>query len=135
MGSRTLLTAVLIVGLAALAFVNYTKRVELVKELASIRLNQSGDENSVQEAARAKEIIAKVRQHIMLTGDVEPTVAQVVDAATLKAKNDFYANAENGDYLVITPLRAVLYSEQKDILLDVVPVQLTPPSASSAAAQ
>lgn len=135
MASRKLLTTILIVGLAFLAFVNYSKRVQLAKELAAVRLNQTGNEDATKEAERAKEIIAKVRRHIMLTGDVEPTVAQVVDAAALKEKNSFYQNAENGDYLIITPLRAVLYSEEKNILLDVVPVQLTPPPASSTAAQ
>jgi len=125
MGSRKLITLILIVGLGLLAFINYNKRVELTRELDSVRLTQSGD--GVKDAARAKEIIEKVKRHIVIAGEVEPTVAQVVDAEALKKQNSFYVDAENGDFLVITPLRAVLYSEKRDIILDVVPVQLTPP--------
>lgn len=132
MKSGKVITLILVIGLGLLAFINYNKRVELARELDSIRLTQSGD--GVEDAARAQEIIQKVKRHIMIIGDVEPTVAQVVDADALKQNNNFYQNAENGDFLVITPVRAMLYSEQKDILLDVVPVQLTAPQEDGAPA-
>jgi hypothetical protein len=124
--SRKLITLIIVLGLGVLTIVNYSKRVELSKELDSVRLTDT--DQGVQDAERAKEIIAKVKNHIMIIGDVEPTVAQVVDAEALKSKNSFYANAENGDYLVITPLRAILFSEKKNLILDVVPVQLTAPT-------
>lgn len=130
--SRKLITLILVVVLGALALVNYSKRMELSKTLDSMTIGQTGD--GVADAARAKEVIQKLKRHMMILGDVEPTVAQVVDVEALKSKNTFYENAENGDYLVITPLRAVLYSEKKDLILDVVPVQLTPPEQVTGAA-
>ncbi|MEQ1849156.1 MAG: hypothetical protein ABL890_01040 [Candidatus Peribacteraceae bacterium] len=126
MGSKKLISLIVVVVLAGLAFINYNKRVELAKMIDSMSLSQTDE--GVKDAERAKEIIQKVKRHMMIIGDVEPTVAQVVDADALKAKNSFYVNAVNGDYLVITPLRAILFSEKKDLILDVVPVQLTAPT-------
>jgi len=50
----------------------------------------------------------------------------------LRETNVFYQKAENGDFLVVTPTRAVLFREDSDgdgeadrgIILDVVPVQI-----------
>ena len=82
--------------------------------------------NSNQEQNRqiAKDVIAKVGRLIALPVGLEPTVAKIVDVETLKKRNAFYARAENGDFLVVTPDRAILYSTKKDQILDVVPVQI-----------
>lgn len=72
-----------------------------------------------------KDILEKVRRHIQIATDVEPTVATVVNADSLRVKNaSFYAQAENGDALIVTKDRAILYSVKKDIILNVVPVRL-----------
>lgn len=126
--SRRLLTIVLITALAILALVNYQKRMELSKELErlSVQTGQAATGSNAEEMAQAKAIVEKVKQHILLSGDVEPTVAKIVDSEALRKQNAFYANAKNGDYLVVTPLRAVLYDPDADIILDVIPVQLQP---------
>ena len=36
------------------------------------------------------------------------------------------SKAENGDHLVVTPERAILYDPDEDVILDVVPVQVQP---------
>ena len=135
--SRRLLTIVLVIALAALALVNYQKRMELAAELKklSVQAEQTQGGNP-EDVAQAKAIVEKVRRLINLAGDVEPTVAKIVDIEALKKQNEFYGAAKNGDYLVVTPLRAVLYDPDADKILDVIPVQLQPvaSSASSAAA-
>ena len=90
--------------------------------------------DSAQNVAAAKEIVDKVRRHIVIPTAIEPTVATIVDVNTLKARNEFYKDAKNGDNLIVTPTRAILYDPDKDIILDVVPVQLTPQAASSSSA-
>lgn len=135
-GSRKLLSFILVVALAVLAYVNYTKRVQLASDLKklSVEMEQLQTGNSPQNVAAAKQIVEKVRKHIIVSTAVEPTVATIVDVKTLKARNDFYKDAKNGDNLIVTPTRAILYDPDKDIIIDVIPVQLTAQTASSSSA-
>ena len=140
MDKRKLLTVVLVVGLAVLAYVNYMKRVQLATELKklSVKMEQLETGNNPENVAQAQAIIEKVRKHMNIPTDVEPTVATIVDVDALKSRNEFYANAKNGDHLIVTPTRAILYDPDTDMILDVVPVQLQAPEAaasSSAAAR
>lgn len=135
MQTKKLLTVVLIVGLAVLAYVNYAKSVELAAELKklSVMNEQLQTGNNPESVAEAKAIIERVSRHITIPGDTEPTVATIVDVEALRAGNAFYANAKNGDHLIVTPTRAILYDPDNDIVIDVVPVQLTPPEQQAAA--
>lgn len=136
MEKRKLLTVVLIVALAVLAFVNYRKRIELAVELKklSVQMEQLQGGNNPEDVEEARMIIEKVRRHIDIPSDVEPTVATIVDVEALKARNEFYANAKNGDNLIVTPTRAILYDPQRDVIIDVVPVQLQAPEGAAAPA-
>lgn len=78
--------------------------------------------------AVADEVLGKLRKHIDIPTDPQPTVATIVDAEALKDANEFYQPAENGDHLVITAKRAILYDPDRDIILDVVPVSIDPAS-------
>lgn len=136
MDKKKLLVVVLVVGLAILAYMNYMKRVQLAAELKklSVKMEQLETGNSPENVAQAQAIIDKVRQHINIPEDVEPTVATIVDVEALKSRNEFYANAKNGDHLIVTPTRAILYDPDKDMILDVVPVQLQSDTAATAPA-
>jgi hypothetical protein len=136
-GSRKFLGLILVVALAVLAYVNYTKRVQLATELKklSVQMEQLQTGNDPQNVAAAKAIVDKVKKHIMIPDDIDPTVATIVDVDTLKSRNEFYKNAKNGDNLIVTPSRAILYDPNRDIILDVVPVQLTPQAAAAAPAK
>lgn len=95
-------------------------------------------ETSGQEVA--DQVLTKLRTHMDIPADPQPTVATIVDADALKKANDFYAPAQNGDNLIITNKRAILYDPKRDIILDVVPVTIdqskagTSPSPSPSAA-
>lgn len=125
---RKLLIVAIVVALGILAYVNYTKRVQLEKDVKqlSVKNEQLQTGNNPQNIAKAKEIIEKVRKHMEIPTDPEPTVATIVDVNALKSKNDFYKSAKNGDYLIVTTTRAILYNPDKDMIIDVVPVQLQP---------
>ncbi len=133
--SKVLVT-VLIIALAALSYVQYSKRMQVAKELEKLtmQMEQLKTGNNPQNVAAAKEIVAKVRRHIMIPGDVDPTVATIVDIETLRSRNDFYKNAKNGDHLIVTPTRAILYDASQDVIIDVVPVQLEAPNAAASSA-
>lgn len=81
------------------------------------------DPNAVDNQKRATEIIAKVRTHMEIDAAEEATVATIVDVKKLRLENPFYNRAENGDFLVVTPTRAILYNEKSDRILDVAPLQ------------
>jgi hypothetical protein len=132
-GMRNVLVAIIIIALGVLAFMNYKQRVELEQTLNKVAL-QDGQVGNQQNVEAAKRIVERVKRHYAVPGDVDPTVATIVDVETLKTRNDFYKAAKNGDHLVITPTRAILYDPDRDIIVDVVPVQLTPqePAVSSA---
>ncbi len=136
MNSKKLLTIVLVLGLAVLAFVNYQKRVQLANELKklSVQMEQLQTGNSPENVAQAKAIVEKVKKHMTIDSTIEPTVATIVDVNALKSRNEFYKNAKNGDFLIVTPTRAILYDPDTDMILDVVPVQLQAPAASSSSA-
>lgn len=122
---RKLLLILLVIALAILAYINYTKRVRLENDMKQLTVqNDQLLGNDPQNIAKANEIIANVRRHMEIPTDPEPTVATIVDVNALRSKNDFYKNAKNGDHLIVTPLRAILYDPIKDVIIDVVPVQL-----------
>lgn len=92
----------------------------------SVRLEQTQAQNAAQNKELAKQVLVKLRKHIVLPVDPEPTVATIIDAEKLKKQNTFYQKAENGYHLVLTKDRAILYDPKRDIIVDIAPVQLQP---------
>lgn len=90
---------------------------------------QAGEDAGAVEAAQrndqdlAREVLGKLRNHIIIPDFPKPTVATIMDVETLKRANSFYEPAEDGDHLIITERRAILYDSDRDIILDIVPVQ------------
>ena len=84
--------------------------------------------NSTQASGQqvAEEVLNKIRNHIELPTDPQPTVATITDVERLRESNEFYQKAKNGDHLIITEKRAVLYDPERDVIIDVVPVQISP---------
>lgn len=122
-----ILSTVTIIALLALVVMVDLKRRAAEQELQrlSVRLEQlTGNEQANREAAAR--IVEKVKSHIRIPEGVEPTVARIVDVNALRQRNAFYNNAENGDYLVVTPERAILFDPEGDRIIDVVPVQIQP---------
>lgn len=124
---RKLLSFLFVIALIALVITLETRRQEAQKQLEqlTIRLEQLQG-NSSQNREAAKKVIDQVQKHMLISTEVEPTVATIVNVEELRKKNPFYNKAENGDHLVVTTDRAILYDPDNDIILDVVPVQLQP---------
>jgi cytochrome c biogenesis factor len=120
-----LLIPVLIVVLVILLLILDARRRSAEAQLKqlSLRLEQLQG-NPEQNAERARQVVTSVRKHMQLDTTVEPTVATIVDVEKLRQNNPFYNSAENGDFLVVTPTRAILYDADADVILDVVPVQI-----------
>lgn len=125
-GSKTF-TMILLIAIAVVAVLFV--RAERDRREAEAKLQETtqkleeikkSSENSGAEAA--KRILEKVRVLIDIPAEPEPTVATITDVEALRKTNDFYKKAENGDNLIITKERAILYDPDKNIILDVVPV-------------
>lgn len=132
--SHSLMSVALIASLALVATLE-VKRQMTEQQLANLTVRleqlQLGNQQQNQEAARR--IVEEVRAIIDIPEDVEPTVATIVDVETLRQRNPFYEKASNGDHLIVTPERAILYSSAQRKILDVVPVQLQPTEAAAPA--
>ncbi|MBT3292893.1 hypothetical protein HN512_01030 [Candidatus Peregrinibacteria bacterium] len=126
--SRKLLFVVVAIALLALVFVIDVRRREAEEQLKNltVRLEQLQTGNSQQNQEAARRVVDQVRKLISIPEDVVPTVATIIDVESLREQNPFYNSAENGDHLVVTPERAILFSTEKNIILDVVPVQIQP---------
>jgi hypothetical protein len=129
------LLPLLVIALAVLVVVLDTQRRQAEGELKNltVRLEQlQGNDQENQE--RAKQIVDRVRAVIDIPADVTPTVATIVDVEKLRTQNPFYDNASNGDYLIVTPSRAILFDADRGVIIDVVPVQIQQNAPTSSAA-
>jgi len=122
------LVIVIIAALVVLVVVLETKRRVVATQLenVTVRLEQLQTGNTRENREQAERIVRKVKKLMVIDESIEPTVATIVDINALRKRNPFYNVAENGDFLVVTPTRAILYSEARNVILDVVPVQVKP---------
>ena len=108
-----------------------SERRATVKELEEV--SKSTQESGEERAAR---VLEAVQKHMKIITDPEPTVATIVDIERLREASSFYEAAENGDHLIITKNRAILYDPDNDIIIDTVPIlaqpSITPESGSAA---
>lgn len=121
---KTLFPLLLIV-LVVLAVTLDTQRRKAQTELKNltVRLEQLQGNNAANQE-KAKNVVERLKKLMDIDVSVEPTVATIVDVEKLRKQNPFYNKAENGDFLIVTPTRAILYNEEENKILDVVPVQI-----------
>jgi hypothetical protein len=126
------MTAIAFAALLLVAFANYTSRVRLQAEVQrlSAQVGPIDPADDPENAEAAKRILAKVKKHVAIPDDAQPTVAIIVDAEKLRPTNDFYANAKDGDSVIITPTYALLYDPDEDIIINVAPVQIESEAAA-----
>ena len=90
---------------------------------------QTPEQKAAKELAAAEVAVGK----LMILPDGQPILATVTDADSLKKQQAFFSKAQNGDELLLFPqsLQAVLYSPSRNVIVNVGPVQQTPPSAAT----
>jgi hypothetical protein len=77
----------------------------------------------VSTVAEQTDVAAKISNLILITTEEKPSVASIVDSEKLRASNPgFYANAQNGDKLVIYSDRAIIFREQDNLIINIVPI-------------
>ncbi len=126
----------MVVGLLVLTGLLESSRRQAFAQLKamSVRMEQVSGGNTLQNKQEAERVVNLLRTHMFIPEDVQPTVATIVDVEKLRDRNVFYKNAKNGDHLVVTPERAILFDSKANVIIDVVPVQVKP-AAEPAPAQ
>jgi hypothetical protein len=120
------LLVIAVIGAVALFAWAEQKRRDAIRQLEQTTQELAQIRESTQRSGQevAQEVLGKVRKHMDVPTDPEPTVATIIDVERLRESNEFYKKAENGDHLVITDTRAILYDPDKDLVIDVVPVRI-----------
>ncbi len=135
--SRVLVNIVFLVVLIAVVVLfvradNQKRAAQEELQKATHELEEAKKATQNTGAELAAQILEKARQIIDIPHDPEPTIATITDVEALRKTNKFYDKAKNGDTLIITENRAILYDQERNLILDVVPVQIdkTSPSPS-----
>jgi hypothetical protein len=104
--------------LLALAFSGFVLLCGCILGLGIVAV-QSYQRSQLDDGTRIRQAVAR---HMLLPEE-EPTVAAIKDVDKLKQSNpEFYAHAENGDFMLVFSQQAVLYSEKRDLILNVAPI-------------
>ncbi|KKT92267.1 MAG: hypothetical protein A3E37_01490 [Candidatus Andersenbacteria bacterium RIFCSPHIGHO2_12_FULL_46_9] len=124
-----------IIGAVALFFWAEQQRRDALSKLEQTEQQLQEIKESTERSGQqvADEVLGKVRQHINLPEELQPTVATIIDVDRLRETSDFYKEAKNGDHLILTETRAILYNPDTDRIVDVVPVMLNPEDAAAPA--
>lgn len=134
MKSRGILVTLIVLSLLGLVAALEVKRQAVSAQLQEMtgHLQDMEFDDKTKSQETADQIVREIRKLMDIPEDINPTVATIVDVEILRKKNPFYANASNGDHLVVTPTRAILYSSVTKRIIDVVPVQLEPVAGGGA---
>lgn len=87
------------------------------------------DASNIEETKQIKEIVEKVGKLIFLPENEDPAMATITDAGSLMKEQPFYVGSQNGDVVLIyeKALKAIIYSPERNIIVNVGPVSTTPP--------
>jgi hypothetical protein len=111
--NEKILAIVVILLLIALGVVGYL----FIREKQQV---ESSTELSSEEAKKIKEDVGKL---MLLPEDEEPTIATIIDVEKLRGENsEFYKNASNGDKLLIYSQKVIIYSPDKNLIINVAPI-------------
>ena len=106
---------VIILGFAAYYFIDYKSILNGGNsKVASSTINTEGIK-----------ILAQLGKIIVLPLDVNPVIASVTNADTLKSQQAFFTNVKNGDWLIVYPDLAIIFDAKANKIMKVGPVQMS----------
>jgi|GEM_PF-3359779 cytoskeletal protein RodZ len=125
-GILNLLLFVGIIGAVALFFWAEQQRRDALGKLQETEQQLQEIKESTERNGQevADEVLNNLKEHMEIPEDPKPTVATIIDVDRLRETSDFYKSAENGDHLILTENRAILFDPNNNIIIDVVPVVL-----------
>lgn len=120
----------LVIGLGLWAWTLHSDNADLKKQVASLNANPQ-----VAIQKQTETLIAKVGQLYNLPSGETPTIANVTDAAAAKQQSAFFANAQNGDKVLmyVKAGEAILYRPSTNKIVLVAPLTFTNNSTGTTA--
>ena len=86
----------------------------------------------VSESVDMVDTAAKISRLLLINTEEKPSVATIVDVEKLKASGTtFYENAKAGDKLVIYSDKAIIFREEDNLIINIVPITRTNDSAKN----
>lgn len=114
----------LILGVLILIIIVFSVNfVKTQRELAQLRTPE-GQQTAAQR--EIEEVVRRIQKHILVPEGELPVMATVVDAEELIREQPFYRGAQDGDkvLLYLEIQRAIIYSPERDIIVNVGPLIL-----------
>ena len=85
--------------------------------------SNSPEEVAIRNQELSNTVVGKLAGVLLLDKNVEPTVATIDNADSLREANaDFYADAQDGDYLILYPQRAIIFRENANQVVNIAPI-------------
>ncbi len=104
--------AVLAIMAAGYFFVQYQNERSDSPEVTAQRNQELSDE-----------VVTSLSEVLFIGEEEPPTVATIDDADSLReSSNDFYENAQDGDFLILYPQRAIIYRQEANQVINVAPI-------------
>ena len=95
--------------------------------------SNSPEATAERNQALSNDIVGQLGAVLLLDEEAEPTVATIDDANSLREANaDFYENAQDGDYLILYPQRAIIFRDTEDRVVNIAPIISTGNNATPA---
>lgn len=118
----------------ALMTILYRQNQTTQDEVARLQTPEGQQELSRQQTEL---ILSKVAALIVLPSEEVPVIATINDAETLKSQEPFYADAQNGDFVIVFAQagKAIIYRESENKLVNIggVLIEQQPVSTESTA--
>ncbi len=113
--SPKLIFILALVGFGAWSFYNYQQSQKEVVRLSTLEGQQELQEREVES------LLEKVKVHMVLPEDEEPTVATISDVDALVEQQPFFGGAQNGDKVLVyvKARKAIIYSPSRDVIINV----------------
>jgi hypothetical protein len=86
-------------------------------KLSQVQKNALLTPTPVRELSDA-DIVARAGKHILLPAGI-PKVITIGEVEKLKSEQPFFANAVNGDKLLVYPSKAIIYRVSSDLIIEV----------------
>lgn len=93
--------------------------------------------SQIEEAKLIADTVAQVGKLIILPRNEQPVLATITDASALIKEQPFYSGSKNGDVVLVyqKALKAIVYSPERNIIVNVGPVSIQSPALDEAKAK
>jgi hypothetical protein len=116
-------TALIVVGVSimfAILLIGAKLYQDSQKQLSDLRLKIQNP--TAAKAQSDQDVVDRVNKHMVLPNEV-PKIVTIADVDKIKTEQPFFAQAENGDILLVYSQKVILYSPTLDKVIEVAQIK------------